>query len=187
MANFNYAKSLRESIIDGDYSDYIKYEEPDGNTGGRFYVVQLFAWEADADLTNQDFIQLKAKETFDGQDYEVDLTGLNDFEGLIKVDERIYNFNDAPKIRNVQMRNGETSVEGGSIAKKNTKFARIESCNVHDGCVNGDRDYPTDYDYAGGGGICGAWCGTGEGSRIYIRDCFCGVSLSISGTGGIAG
>lgn len=92
LTAYAHASTLRESIVAGDYSDFIVYSQS-GDSDGSFHLLRSFAWQQDAGLSNQDYIVLKVNEIFDGHDYEIDLNGIEDWGGLLNVFETIETFN----------------------------------------------------------------------------------------------
>eukprot|EP01138_Halocafeteria_seosinensis_P011595 gb/GECG01011845.1/.p1 GENE.gb/GECG01011845.1/~~gb/GECG01011845.1/.p1 ORF type:complete len:847 (+),score=109.40 gb/GECG01011845.1/:1-2541(+) len=134
----------------------------------------LLDWQK-ANYGNHHHITLKANETFDGNDNEIDLASFNDFRGLFVVDDSgVSSLERAPLIRNVDVKNGETNTDGGFIVQSNQRFFIVDSCSS-----TGVIDLR-------GGGICGRRCGEDMG-HILITGCQSTGKIKGRGAGGIAG
>ena len=143
-----------------------------------FYLVCSFRW---LDYYNEtDFVSLAPNEIFDGKDYEIDLEGVTEWEGLLGIVNTVRSLDQAPLIRNLHMRNGETSVTGGFIVRPFQQFFIVDGCTTT-GLIKGLDGHP----FAGGGGICGQECAHNGGSTVISNSYSTGV-IGYS-AGGIAG
>ena len=136
-----------------------------------FIMSCSFKWPA---LCYNTWIEMLKNEIFEGNGHYINLTFINDWDGLVRIAHVINGgpngLNDAPLIRNVHMIGGETSVKGGFIVQSAQVNFIVKFCSAT-GAIND-----------GGGGICGSACS----GNIWISDCW--SSGEISGhAGGIAG
>ena len=110
-------------IQDATGSSCISYDD---NTGV-FTLTCSFAW-GDATYPEDGYVLLKAHEVFDGNDLEIDLDGLDNFEGMFQIcDESVSSLQDAPVIKHLHVRNGQTSTVGGFIVQQNQNNFIVES------------------------------------------------------------
>eukprot|EP01138_Halocafeteria_seosinensis_P013039 gb/GECG01013317.1/.p1 GENE.gb/GECG01013317.1/~~gb/GECG01013317.1/.p1 ORF type:complete len:1067 (+),score=108.13 gb/GECG01013317.1/:1-3201(+) len=138
------------------------------------------------------YISLRAHETFDGSvsssreksgsplhdgEYTgiISLTDVDDFQGLFVVDEEVTNFDEAPSIRNVHVRNGTTAHSAGFIVKGRQKYFIVDSCSST-GNIKNER----------AGGISGFYCGSDNG-EIKISNSYSTGKIMSKSAGGIAG
>eukprot|EP01138_Halocafeteria_seosinensis_P004569 gb/GECG01004675.1/.p1 GENE.gb/GECG01004675.1/~~gb/GECG01004675.1/.p1 ORF type:complete len:529 (+),score=43.90 gb/GECG01004675.1/:1-1587(+) len=181
-----------------------------------------------------DHVKLGVSETFDGQNYTVDLSDVKAFTGLFRINDSVVtSFEQAPVIKNVHTRNGEVQDGGAFIVQRNQRFFKVDHCssskgligqncggiagaycgcsdgqvvisnslstgNIGDsgggiigfragdagGIVNITNCYSTG-DITGGG-ICGAWAGSGSGSQVYVAQCFSTGTVDGETSGGIS-
>ena len=136
-----------------------------------------FRWK-DTDYPEDGFILLKAHEIFDGNDLEIDLDGLDEWDGLFRISQTATNLQGAPVIKYLHIRNGATSTGGGFVVQEKQHNFIVEFC-TSSGKIRGQEDFPHD----GGGGICGQEC-SGE---IVIRNCYSTGKFEGRDVGGIAG
>ena len=134
-------------------------------TGATFEVLCSFSWPE-----KNTCILLKEKETFEGNGKEIDLNGINDWEGLFKIAGPSA-LNDAPVIDDVHMVSGETSNGGGFIIQTQQNHFIVKRCSSS-GVIRGR-----------GGGICGDQC-SGD---ILITHCWSSGKVEGDGAGGITG
>eukprot|EP01138_Halocafeteria_seosinensis_P000775 gb/GECG01000796.1/.p1 GENE.gb/GECG01000796.1/~~gb/GECG01000796.1/.p1 ORF type:complete len:683 (+),score=82.04 gb/GECG01000796.1/:1-2049(+) len=133
----------------------------------------VLSWKSQS-YTGGHYISLGVNETFDGgAESMIDLSGVNAFNGLLRIRADVGSFLDAPLIRNVHIKNGKTSAKGGFIVGKQQKYFEIDSCSS-------TGDIGVD-----GGGICGFGCGQGYG-QIKISNCYSTGNIADKG-GGITG
>ena len=143
------------------------------STRSMFELTCSFDWSQGS----HDCIVLQKDEVFEGNGHEINITGHSNWEGLFKIADSTNNrgpssLADAPVIRNVHIRGGETSDETGFVVQSEQKHFIVESCSST-GVIQGDR----------GGGICGRRC-SGD---IRIANCWSSGEIRGYGAGGIAG
>ena len=148
---------------------------------GTFFVSCAFNW-TDWYFGRTEYIRLYKDETFDGQGYLIGLYGMVSWDGLFIIESNSGNapssLADAPVIRNVHIRGGETSHEGGFVVQSGQKHFSVESCSST-GVIQGMGESP----WFGGGGICGQEC-SGD---IRITNCWSSGEIRGDRAGGIAG
>eukprot|EP01138_Halocafeteria_seosinensis_P015527 gb/GECG01015845.1/.p1 GENE.gb/GECG01015845.1/~~gb/GECG01015845.1/.p1 ORF type:complete len:360 (+),score=39.92 gb/GECG01015845.1/:1-1080(+) len=131
--------------------------------------------------TGNNFITLHANEIFDGKDYNFELGGVTDFEGLFKIARDVSSYAEAPTIRNLHIRGGKTSLGAGFLVQANQQFFIVDSCSSS-GTITGEAGV---FYFFGSGGICGHSCA--EKGQIKISNSFSTGDVSSRGGGGIAG
>ena len=131
---------------------------------------------------NDTCIILKKNENFDGKGHEIDLEGLNDWDGLIQIadpaDGGPTSLGEAPIVRNLHMKGGQTSVRGGFVIYPEQNNFIVDSCSSS-GTIEGMTEPPWD----AGGGICGHGCS----GAILITDCWSSGTIQGKDAGGIVG
>ena len=162
---------IRGELLDYDCLDY------DTNSS-TFSMTCSFDWE-----TTSKCIVLYRNERFEGNGYLIYLTGLFDWEGLVRIatsdNGGPSSLEDAPVIENVHMIGGETSFGGGFIIQSEQKHFIVQNCSssgeIEGGCISSSC--------FGGGGICGQEC-SGD---ILITRCWSSGEIRGFSAGGIAG
>eukprot|EP01138_Halocafeteria_seosinensis_P004102 gb/GECG01004194.1/.p1 GENE.gb/GECG01004194.1/~~gb/GECG01004194.1/.p1 ORF type:complete len:650 (+),score=66.18 gb/GECG01004194.1/:1-1950(+) len=124
---------------------------------------------------NSTHITLDVTEIFEGGGNTIDLTDINNFEGLFAISENVASFDKAPVIRNVHMRNGRTAEQGGFIVRSHQGYFIVDSCSSS-GIINSH-----------GGGICGYRCGRDDGDEIQITQSYSTGVIEGNWAGGITG
>ena len=128
------------------------------------------------------YIRLFKEEIFEGNGYSIDLKNQTRWSGLIQIESDNHlspgSYQDAPVIRNVHMRGGQTSPDGGFVVKALQKHFVVASCSSS-GIISGE-DNPL---LLGGGGICGQRC-SGD---IHISQCYSTGDIIGPRAGGIVG
>eukprot|EP01138_Halocafeteria_seosinensis_P002739 gb/GECG01002800.1/.p1 GENE.gb/GECG01002800.1/~~gb/GECG01002800.1/.p1 ORF type:complete len:582 (+),score=60.63 gb/GECG01002800.1/:1-1746(+) len=127
---------------------------------------------------NTDHIILEPNEVYDGQDFTIDLDGMDAFEGLFAVHDSVETFQESPEIRNVHTVNGATNTSAGFIIRFKQRFFKVNQCSST-GTVAGNDS----------GGIAGAESGGILGSALYVTGYEGGhvVVQNSYSTGAIAG
>lgn len=125
-------------------------------------------------------ISLGPHEIFDGSAGQtgrqiIDLTGLINFEGLFKMMANVNSAEEAPLIKNVHVKGGNTAERAGFVIQKRQKYFTVDSCTSTGEITN-----------TGAGGICGSWCGEYNG-EISIVDSYTTGRISGWAAGGITG
>ena len=140
-----------------------------------FMLACSFTWDDHYNI--DDYILLQANEIFNGNDFEIDLQGLNFWEGLFQIDSAVDD-NTAPVIKHVHVMNGQTSFTGGFIVQSDQNNFVVDSCSSS-GTISG----ASSGDYRGGGGICGQQCS----GVILLINCWSTGPIEGRSAGGIAG
>ena len=142
-----------------------------------FQMTCSFSWK-----NNEDCIILLKNERFEGNGHSINLIGISNWEGLIRVAESSNggpsSLKDAPMIHDVHMIGGETSPQGGFIIQSGQKHFIVNHCSSTGG-IQGQICPPC----LGGGGICGHEC-SGD---ILITRCWSSGTIRGYASGGIAG
>lgn len=149
-----------------------------------FYQDSTFSLACNLDWSathgSEDFILLKVGETFNGNNFEIDLSTLSGlWEGMFQIEGDVEPHN-APVINHLHMRGGGTTTTGGFIVQGFQENFIVDSCsssgtiNGKTGCAGGCQS---------GGGICGDSC-TGT---IVIKNSWSTGPISGQNSGGIAG
>eukprot|EP01138_Halocafeteria_seosinensis_P009724 gb/GECG01009935.1/.p1 GENE.gb/GECG01009935.1/~~gb/GECG01009935.1/.p1 ORF type:complete len:266 (+),score=24.86 gb/GECG01009935.1/:1-798(+) len=175
-------EDLRESIRAG-LEPCFRHSQSTLERAPRFEMnCSRMYWKASG-YNGSTFISLKANEEFDGHNGEIDLEGINGFQGLIAVEnDNVTSFKDAPLIHRVHIRSGSTSTSGGFIVREKAQFVEVDACSSS-GIVNGSTRPPSPA--ISGGGICGRLCGLN--GEILISNCSStGVVQGVK-SGGITG
>eukprot|EP01138_Halocafeteria_seosinensis_P001437 gb/GECG01001473.1/.p1 GENE.gb/GECG01001473.1/~~gb/GECG01001473.1/.p1 ORF type:complete len:542 (+),score=36.67 gb/GECG01001473.1/:1-1626(+) len=123
------ATDLRSKILNGTESCF-RYNWDENQFE---MTCSVLVW-SDQGYTSNDYISLDANEIFDGgRQYGhlpvIDLNGITDFEGLFKILGSVASFDQAPLIRNFDVRNGSTARNGGFIVQQRQKFFIVDSCS----------------------------------------------------------
>ena len=129
-------------------------------------------WSQLTNVAANDYIQLQNTDTFDGQGYTIDLTGITNWDGLFECNGGTAT--DRAKIKNLGVLNGTLQANGGFIIKPYQKFFEIDGC-YSTGDINVDD----------AGGICGMQAGY-QGNCI-VSNCYSTGNISGGNTGGICG
>ena len=160
----------REDAINGNIP-CMQYDE----VNSAFSMQCDIIWTAIGNgLADDDYVTLEANEVFDGHDHHIDLDGILNWHGAFKIDEGANSLDNAPEIRNLHMRNGETSSNGGFLIQEEQANFIVDSCSST-GIIQGGL--------GGGGGICGNRC-SGD---IRIKNCHSSGTINGRNAGGIAG
>eukprot|EP01138_Halocafeteria_seosinensis_P014226 gb/GECG01014525.1/.p1 GENE.gb/GECG01014525.1/~~gb/GECG01014525.1/.p1 ORF type:complete len:557 (+),score=47.65 gb/GECG01014525.1/:1-1671(+) len=160
-----------------DMNSCLEYEE---NTR-TFFMSCSFNWAQHYD--EDDYILLEKNEIFNGNNYNISLTGITNWNGAFKISSTsVTALNDGtPKVMYLHMQGGETSVDGGFIVQPKQKNFIVDSCSSS-GVIQGIGSNPDGPNSRGGGGICGQEC-SGE---ILIMNSYSTGSIN-DYAGGIAG
>lgn len=94
---------IGQQIRDGNYNEYFSYD----TTTKTFKLLQDISLNSVSSLSNDFFIELQADEVFDGQDYIIDLVGINTWKGLITISTTVDSSLNSPIIKNTGFINGE--------------------------------------------------------------------------------
>ena len=128
-----------------------------------------------------DYIRMYKGEVFEGNGYEIGLFDIDDWEGLVKIENQADNapssLTDAPRIYDIHMLGGETSFRGGFLVQAKQNHFIVKACSSS-GVIRG-----TSSSLQGGGGICGEQC-SGD---ISITSCWSTGEIRGVHAGGIAG
>ena len=151
-------------------TDCLRYED------SIFYLTCNFTWKDH--YFEGEYILLQGNETFNGNDYEIDLYDLNYFwEGLFQIDTDVQR-DDAPLIKHLHVTGGETSYHGGFIVQADQHNFTVDSCSsngtIRGTCTGGCK---------AGGGICGHQCS----GTILLMNCWSTGPIEGESAGGIAG
>lgn len=126
----------------------------DSNTK-TYYLTCSFNW-TEAIYSTTDFIALQRNEIFDGNNHEINLSGVNEWNGLFRIDDSAEfgptSLEDAPIIRRVHLIGGRVTFGGGFLVQQGQKHFIVDSC-TSSGKIDG-----TYGPNQGGGGICGQRC-----------------------------
>ena len=151
----------------------------------KFSLVCDIDWEAD------DYIKLKEGEIFDGNGHNVTVAAEAEFAGMFTIaqgfeipqstpwDSLQQDFG-VPKIMNVHVVGGMTTLGGGFIVQEGQRHFIVDSCSST-GVIRGEIRGGGDWD--GAGGICGQLC---SGSILIVNSYSTGAIKDYS-AGGIAG
>ena len=141
-----------------------------------FEMTCSFSWQE-----NNDCIVLRKNERFQGNGHRIDLTGILEWEGLVRIAELSNggpsSLDDAPVIDDVHMVGGVTSPTGGFVIQAFQKHFIVKHCSSS-GVIQGSFSY-----FGGGGGICGCQCS----GNILITHCWSSGEILGDDAGGIAG
>eukprot|EP01138_Halocafeteria_seosinensis_P012145 gb/GECG01012413.1/.p1 GENE.gb/GECG01012413.1/~~gb/GECG01012413.1/.p1 ORF type:complete len:2289 (+),score=217.89 gb/GECG01012413.1/:1-6867(+) len=120
--------------------------------------------------------KLKAGEVFDGQNFTVNLEGLEgDFKGMFEVSDEIRDYDNAPLIRNVHIIGGSVAINHGFVVRGRQEFFKVERCSST-GKISGKAS----------GGIAGSNSGR-NGGKIVIQNSHSTGSIVGDHAGGIVG
>lgn len=135
-----------------------KYIRGSGGEGclvyiGMVYIGSTFKLECSFDWTKHydadHYIQLQDGEVFDGNDFEINLSDVNDWKGLLAIAKVVRIPEDIPLIKTLHMVGGKTSVTGGFIVRSEQNNFIVDSCSSNE-TISGECQ-----PCLGGGGICG--------------------------------
>lgn len=116
------ATRVDEAIREDGQVECIKYDD----TTGLFTLMCSFTWTGE--YPEDGYILLKAHEIFDGNNEEIDLHGVDDWEGLFQIcKESVSSLQNAPTIKRLHMRNGQTSYTGGFIVQERQNNFIVDS------------------------------------------------------------
>ena len=118
-----------------------------------------------------DYIKLGQNDIFDGNNFVIDLTGINNFDGIFGTSGDSIS---SSIIKNVGTINGSLDLYGGFIIKSEQSYFEVENC-YSNGIVNDC-----------GGGICGSWAGSGGNCKVtnsYFTGCMNDFGGGICGYG----
>ena len=129
------------------------------------------------------YISLSVNEIFDGSGGRsksdekpiIDLSEITDFKELFEVHDNVTSFAEAPWIKNVHVRKGTITHNGGFIVRKHQSFFKVDSCSS-----------TGDIGKMNAGGICGAQWDTDHG-EIMISNSYSTGNIGGLWAGGIAG
>eukprot|EP01138_Halocafeteria_seosinensis_P002209 gb/GECG01002261.1/.p1 GENE.gb/GECG01002261.1/~~gb/GECG01002261.1/.p1 ORF type:complete len:571 (+),score=55.20 gb/GECG01002261.1/:1-1713(+) len=131
-------------------------------------------WEADG-YDNTAYVKLRANETFDGGGFTINLTNVENFDGLFKVSNDVQSFAHAPLIKNVHTVNGSTAKYGAFIVQPYHRFFEVNYCAN----VNGEL--------AGEDSAAIAASNSGFNGRVLIKHSYSTGIVTGKGAGGIIG
>lgn len=119
------------------------------------------------------YIQLNKHDLFDGNGFEIDLTGVTT-EGLFAISTDVTSIDNSPEVKNLGVTNGILSNYGGFIIREEQKYFKVTNC-YSTGTISG----------TGAGGIAGRHAG--YAGSCTITNCYNTGIISGINSGGIAG
>lgn len=164
-------------INNGNKDDYFT------STGFSALSNTTYELSEDITLTNSNVFMVLDKNTiFDGKGYTIDICN-NYTKGLFSVNTLVTEFDSAPVIKNLTVRNAKMIETGsGVICSESTKSVKINNVNTL-GCSIDMSDVTNIHDRMHFGGIVGRNCG--YQGHITIKNCTTDIELNAQRSGGI--
>jgi hypothetical protein len=153
----------------------------DNSSGGKTYTLQNNIFINELNYNNgtsnillnhpTNYIQLDANDVFDGNGYEINLSGVTT-GGLFSCNGT--SLENAPEVKNLGVTNGRVSDDGGFIIRQSQSYFKVTNC-YNTGFISGNS----------AGGIAGA--SAGYQGECTITNCYNTGGISGNYAGGIAG